>query len=102
MGRAPSGKRRSQDAVSLIHVPVVEEEETGLSVRSLESTHRGLGEHENRGCPPEQPAKKVFGQMKSLLSRIRRKPNIVKVKVMSCGRRYAPRVRYSVVSEVSE
>ena len=30
-------------------------------------TRRGLGEHENRGCPPEQPVNKVFDQMKSLL-----------------------------------
>ena len=43
----------------------------GPSVLSPELTHRGLGEHENRGCPPEQPVKKVFHQMKSLLSRIR-------------------------------
>ena len=42
----------------------------GPSVLSPELTHRGLGEHENRGCPPEQPVNKVFHQMKSLLSRI--------------------------------
>ena len=55
LGREPSGKRMSQDAVSLIHVPAAEEEETVLSVRSPELTHLGLGEHENQGYPLEQP-----------------------------------------------
>ena len=55
LGRRPSGKRMSQDAVSLIHVPAAEEEETVLSVRSPELTHLGLGEHENQGYPLEQP-----------------------------------------------
>ena len=50
----------SQDAVSLIHVLAAEEEEMGPSVLSPEWTRRDLGEPENRGCPPVQPAEKVL------------------------------------------
>ena len=39
----------------------------------------------------------IFGQMKSLLSKIGRKHNIVKLKIASWGRMYAPRVRCSVL-----
>ena len=53
----------SQDAVSLIHVLAAEEEEMGPSVLSPEWTRRDLGEPENRGCPPVQPAEKVFDQI---------------------------------------